>query len=328
MQDWLKSGAILQQESDTVRIGIKEIPSSQKLGWYFPDFFLQKFTPFHSFQEESIHKIENLALKETDFPPLQWQEPDWEKMEREFTKFQNSDLKKAVLYVTYKAKQCMNGGRLSTLLARALKKQRACPSLAIYGYWNEKEGILGLSPELLCKSYAGKMETVALAATLPIEKMEFLKSNQKLLREQQLVVEGILERWGKEASATQPEVIIADKLAHLCSLVELKAETTLLEAIKKLHPTPAIGTYPFLAEGKKWLRAYAEQFPRKRYGAPCGYLQSENEGTIYVAIRGVEWDQKEIWLTVGSGILKESEFEAEKKELQLKFETVKNVFQL
>ena len=71
------------------------------------------------------------------------------------------------------------------------------------------------------------------------------------------------------------------------------------ELVRRLHPTPALGAFPF-NEGKKWLEAFEMHTPRQFYGAPVGFHHPGlGLSPCFVAIRNVQWNSS--GMRIGAG---------------------------
>jgi len=93
--------------------------------------------------------------------------------------------------------------------------------------------------------------------------------------------------------------------------------------IRLMHPTPALGAYP---RGEGALRMLFEFRDRLKapphFGSPFGGLW-KGEFRSVVAIRNVSWSGSDMFLPSGCGIIRESRFDREWRELALKRNSVK-----
>lgn len=315
-----KEGVFLSTSQGTLRVGYggKQSSNTPKEGsWYFPDFFLKEESPFHLFEKEA-----ELVIKENLLEPLSltWESPDFTCFEHSFS--MKGALKKWVPYVSF---PCNGAFHLKELLQRAMGAVKRNPRSSLYGFWKGTQGMIGITPEKLFTLEGRTVTTMAVAGTATKEKAYLLEKDRKLVEEHELVVEGIekaLSPFGRFIRFPR-EVKTFGPLSHLISHIEvtLSHETPFDAIVKALHPTPALGTYP-KSDGAKWLEEYAIKLPRKRFGAPFGYVGKEKADCV-VAIRNLQWDEGRGEVLCGCGVTASSEFAAEKEEVCLKWRAVK-----
>jgi menaquinone-specific isochorismate synthase len=247
-------------------------------------------------------------------------EAEFHALQEEFSK---GTLSKAVPYVRIQAQAAMREYLLHAL-SGALSYHLSHPGTALIGCWGEEGGILGVTPELLCKVEKGRISTMACAGTALTRDARRMLSDGKLRKEHAYVIDGLIQDLEKRGrvNTRETEVRSFGRLSHLLTPIELESEESAFEEIIPcLHPTAALGAYPKQA-GKVWLKKYAERIPRSRYGAPAGVLLNESEGVAYVAIRSLIWEPHAVFMYTGGGVLKESLLEEEKKELQAKLSAI------
>lgn len=344
LSEFLNSGAIVSLNSSLLMLGYgKKICTREPLQfpcWYFPDFFLQGEKPYFSFSHtycispQELRKI--LNLNPGSIAPIKWENPNWSLFQEHFKKLQiemgSKKLIKAVPYVSVNAYHSIDQNFFSHCLEGALSYHLLHPSTAIYGCWDKNEGLLGVTPELLC-SYEGgrKIKTMACAGTVKGEQEEIFEEDSKLIEEHAIVIQGIeaqLEGFGKvHIGRTAP--VSFGSLSHLVTSIEvdLSERIPIKKIIEKIHPTPALGAWP-LDYGREWLKRYALAFPRKHFGAPVGIFPQRGKGSVYVAIRGIEWAKGKITLSAGCGVVEKSVFEKERAELEAKLRTVQDFLKL
>ncbi len=192
--------------------------------------------------------------------------------------------------------------------------------------WQQAEGeaLLGASPERLLTLRQGQLRSDALAGTAPWgEPAEALLRSAKDRHEHELVVETIttvLRRAG--LSPRRPR---HPRLARHGSLVHLHSPITapvgdpgqrLLSLAEALHPTPAVAGLP-RREAMTWLRSL-EPFERGHYAAPIGWIDSEGDADLRVAIRSGTLRNGQLELTAGAGLVRGSRPERELQEVALK----------
>jgi menaquinone-specific isochorismate synthase len=103
---------------------------------------------------------------------------------------------------------------------------------------------------------------------------------------------------------------------------EVSESLNVNDLIRILHPTPAVGCLPRTEEWLNRLKEYRAQLKAPGFfGAPFGFsLRGEHH--LIVAIRGISWQEGEVTLPSGCGIVGGSAFDHEWRELRLKREAV------
>lgn len=187
---------------------------------------------------------------------------------------------------------------------------------------SESPSFLGLTPETFYIRHKRKIETVALAGTIPKkENALFLLQDPKSLEEFQIV-----ERWisAKLAllcqevhSSPLPTVVETHHLYHLLRSFtgNLKQRISDQDLFSCLHPTPALGGLP-QKEAVDALFAI-ELFDRGWYGAPIGWVSKEDAHFV-VAIRSALIETETLTSFAGVGIVRGSDPGAEWEELETK----------
>ncbi len=206
------------------------------------------------------------------------------------------------------------------LLSRLRKHQtRSCRFL-----WQRQsdEAFFGASPEKLLKMTDGKLYCDALAGTASCnENGSLLLQSNKDRLEHELVVNAITKQLIQEGinpiRPRQPQLAQYGKLVHLHTPItaNLKNQRALLLA-EKLHPTPAVAGLP-RKEAMSWLRTL-EPFERGNYAAPIGWIDSQGDSELRVAIRCGTSKGRLLELTAGAGLVKGSIAEKELEEVGLK----------
>lgn len=306
--------------------------------FYFPDFFLQGRNPWFQHPHWQKIGIAELANQLTSIPthsPL-----PWETSGKQFfldtvadlkERFKTQELSKAVPFTFATSNNTMTISFLHHCLNHLLHYVQSA-FLNPYGFWDESEGMLGATPELLCSlspTTPSLLKTVALAGTQSKSSPpDLLQSNPKEQYEHRLVVEGICQSLAPFGMTTvQPQSVLElPTLYHLMTPIEtsLKENTSLETVVRALHPTPALGAFP-REPGTLWLRSIQHQIDRRRFGAPVGFSLNENTSYCWVAIRNAQWNEKGISIGAGCGIVPESDPEKEWNELMLKINATKKV---
>ncbi len=184
------------------------------------------------------------------------------------------------------------------------------------------EALLGASPERLLTVRQGQLRCDALAGTAPLgEAAAELLHSQKDRHEHELVVEtitAVLQRLGLEPRRPRhPRLARHGSLVHLHTPITASlAEHQPLALAEALHPTPAVAGLP-RREAMAWLRSL-EPFERGYYAAPIGWIDSEGDIDLRVAIRSGILRGQQLELTAGAGLVRGSRPERELQEVALK----------
>jgi menaquinone-specific isochorismate synthase len=348
-QDFIQSGTIVQTKNKTLLLGygkrtwLSPKNNSTKPLFYFPDFFLTTPTPwfFHEHTLEIDPDELHLSLTSliSEKVSLKWHCPYQEffksACENLLLNIHSKKLQKAVPYIFEISPTRLTSDQLVYSLRSALNYMKENPAY-LYGFWEDSQGILGVTPEILfsLSSRQNKwiIETSALASTRKKESPWNLLEDKKSLLEHTLVVEGIAESL-KEFGFVytgETEELMLPHLTHLHT--PLHAMTSkkpdVIKLIHALHPTPALGAYP-RSEGSRWLKDYQQNIDRKRFGAPVGFFNQEShQGCLFVAIRNMQWFPHEILIGAGCGVVQGSRIEKEWEEINLKIQAIKEMLAL
>ncbi len=215
----------------------------------------------------------------------------------------------------------------------------------VYVWHHPKVGCwLGATPEVLLSTRGGIFKTMSLAGTQ--KHTAKLTWSIKEYDEQQLVTNFIIDCLKKEnINCTVSEIytIKTGDLAHLRTDISGKLSTNdLPKLIKALHPTPAVCGLP--KQKAKTFIIETEDYDRQFYTGFLGELNlktarkknknnTENKAyqfktttsSLYVNLRCMQYNKKEIIIYVGGGITKNSNPELEYQETVNKAETMLKV---
>lgn len=335
---WLSCGSCIALDQNLLLIGWGERvwstqPQFEKPSFYAPEFFLDEKTPWFTHQKTETLPIDELVALllpyKCDFTPS-WNLPSIDIFEKSLidlrSLFADGKLHKAVAYASQTTDEAYNAQHRASTLSALLQKQKNF-AVYTYGFWDNSEGILGATPEVLFSSTRPSVvHTMACAGTqdckFPVCELE---EDAKIGYEHQCVVDGICEAlspFGKVVVKERKVVELA-RLRHLVTAIDvvLAQERCFEDIVRALHPTPALGAHP-RDFGEVWLREYNEVLPRGRYGAPFGVV-NQNMSKCYVAIRNVQWNHQGLAIFAGCGIVPGSDPEQECRELCLKIESIK-----
>lgn len=199
------------------------------------------------------------------------------------------------------------------------------------------DGFVGASPELLVERRGDSVSSHPLAGTTPrtgdpdtdSRLASELRASEKNQIEHRVVIDMVhdtLLPWCSYLDwQPEPEVVPVANVQHLGTRVEGTLSQPLphvLELVKALSPTPALGGHP--RKEAIDLITRVEGMQRGRYGGAVGWFDREGNGTWAVAIRCAEFsnDRRTARLFAGGGIVAESDPQAELAETQAKFQAM------
>ena len=199
------------------------------------------------------------------------------------------------------------------------------------------DGLIGASPELLVAVDGHTVRSHPLAGTAPRtgdpdtdrRLAATLVASTKDQIEHRVVIDMIhdtLLPWCSYLDwEPEPSVIAVANVAHLATALEGRLGSPppdVIELVRALSPTPALGGFP--RDAALALIAAAEGFDRGRYGGAVGWVDGNGDGVWAVSIRCAEFtpDRRGATLTAGGGIVAESEPLAELAETQAKFQAM------
>ena len=248
-----------------------------------------------------------------------WQDGYRSVVERGLELVESGALRKLVLAVR---QQLLLDRPLDPLQLLAQLRQRQPGSCRFLWQQGDGPALLGASPERLLTVRQGQLRSDALAGTAPIgPAAEQLTRSEKDRREHELVVDAISEVLaGAGLTARRPR---HPRLARHGQLVHLHTPITAslgdqqpLALAGALHPTPAVAGLP-RREAMAALRSL-EPFERGFYAAPIGWIDSEGDTELRVAIRSGSLQGQRLELTAGAGLVQGSVPERELQEVALK----------
>ncbi|MFC7686736.1 isochorismate synthase MenF [Ureibacillus sp. GCM10028918] len=205
------------------------------------------------------------------------------------------------------------------------------PESYLFGLEHKDLLFFGASPERLVKVENGLAFSSCVAGSIKRGKTaeedkllgESLLNDAKNLGEHQYVVEMIANTFEKNCVhykvPKQPKLLKIRDIQHLYTPVEgkLSQDATILQLVKLLHPTPALGGVP-RQEALAVIRQN-ETMNRGLYAAPLGWIDAEGNGEFAVAIRSAALKDNKAYLYAGGGIVSDSEPNSEYEETLVKF---------
>ena len=234
-------------------------------------------------------------------------------------------LEKSVPVITERGR--INGGDPAALINAV----GAAPSdLWGYGFRFGESGSVGLTPERLFSFSGGYLETMALAGTAPRHEAGQFLTDPKEIREHEFVATYLVEKLAELGEIKREMRVMLDlgSIVHFLSRIQVKLREPVPgidDLIRHMHPTPALGAYP---RGDGALRDLMSVRRRlgapEHFGAPFGAFHQGDFHSV-VAIRNVSWSGNDVFLPSGCGIIRESRFDREWRELALKRNAVKSL---
>jgi menaquinone-specific isochorismate synthase len=227
------------------------------------------------------------------------------------------------------------GGALT--LSAALRRLRAGePNCTIFSMPVPDGTFFGASPELLVARHGTKVSSHPLAGTVPrgdtartdADAQRGLAGSAKNRAEHRYVVDAIatsLAPFCAELSVpTEPSVVAFRSVAHLGTRLEgrLDRPAGVLDLLRPLHPTPAVGGTP-RPEALAFIAGH-EAGERGHWAGPIGWVGAGGDGEWMIGIRSAQLDAngKTIRLRAGGGIVADSDPAAEAAEANVKLATV------
>lgn len=214
-------------------------------------------------------------------------------------------------------------GDARTVLAQL--KQRF-PGCTRFAFWRDGAAFIGATPEFLVARHGAKVVTEALAGSVERGRADALLQSPKERDEHQLVVDVIVQALKPFCielhTAPQPRIRELPNLLHMQTPIEgrLRRETHVLDLVRALHPTPAVGGVP-TKQAVDWILTH-ESVSRGWYSAPIGWVDEHGDGEFAVALRSGLMHGQEVWVYAGAGIMRDSDPTAEYAETELKMQAL------
>ena len=201
------------------------------------------------------------------------------------------------------------------------------------------KAFLGCTPErlisfrrnfLLTEALAGSIQRGATATEDAFLEKE-LKESSKNADEHNYVIKAIEQKLkplvNKIERTDKPVIKKLTNVQHLFTPITawLKEEVNPLAILEQLHPTPAVGGYPW-EKAKPYIKKL-ENFERGWYAGPIGWLNSKNGGEFAVAIRSGLLDSNRATFYAGCGIVADSDATTEWEETILKLRPMLSALQ-
>jgi isochorismate synthase len=192
--------------------------------------------------------------------------------------------------------------------------------------------LVGASPELLVRRRGRTVEATPLAGSAqrfgdPARdraSADALFRSEKDREEHAVVVDDVARVLGTFCDdlehPREPELLGTANVWHLATPFRgrlHRPETSVLDLVAALHPTPAVAGMP--REAARELLAELEPIDRGGYAGPVGWVDGDGDGEFAIALRCAEITGKTARLFAGAGIVGDSVPEAEVDETERKF---------
>ncbi len=207
------------------------------------------------------------------------------------------------------------------------------PTARIFAFAMPGGCFVGASPELLAKRTNGYVEVSCLAGSTPRSSTPELDeqyanemlNDEKNLYEHAVVarqIHDVLDAVCDEVEQGELGLMLLPTVQHLHTPFKghLLPDSTLLDVVSRLHPTPAVGAYP-QCNAIHEIRE-REGIDRGWYAAPVGWIGADGRGEFAVALRSGLLAGNQAALFAGCGIVGDSDPGAEYDEAGLKLKPV------
>lgn len=233
------------------------------------------------------------------------------------------------------ARRCVvdAGRRLDDLvvLARLVEEHPTCTGTL---FRHGEASFVGASPERLFEKRGDRLITQALAGTIAVDdgagasaasaasQAEALFGSRKDMIEHTIVVRAIVEALRplslELTAAERPQIQRVRRILHLNTPIHarLRSGVHALDVLEAMHPTPAVGGVP-RREAGRWITEH-EPHERGWYSGPLGWIDAEGDGELVVGIRCGVLHGSHAYVFTGSGIVGDSDPDAEYAETALK----------
>jgi menaquinone-specific isochorismate synthase len=258
-----------------------------------------------------------------------WQGAYSHAAERALELIHSGELQKLVLAVR---QELLLDRPLDPLQLLGSLRQRQSGSCRLLWQRQSDQYLVGASPERLLTVRQGQLRSDALAGTAGSDDNgSTLLASSKDRHEHELVIDTIstvLSQLGLEPRRPRrPRVARHGHLLHLHTPITAAiGRHHPLALAEALHPTPAVAGLP-RRQSLHWLRTL-EPFERGQYAAPIGWIDSEGDADLRVAIRCGVVRGHQLELCAGAGLVRGSALTREVQEVGLKLRVLQDQLNL
>ncbi|WML34051.1 isochorismate synthase [Clostridium sp. OS1-26] len=295
----------------------------------FEYYFVQKDGKQALYYLKDLVEIENAEVKICKHS-YKYAAEDYEGWKQLFDSVNNAistqEVNKVVISREVKI-ECDTLINVESILQNLLEKN---PNSFVFTYSKEGKTFLGATPEILVQKEKDNILSYALAGTiLRSDKNDELQKNMLLgdaknRYEHQIVIDSIVDVMKKfisEVIVDETRILTLKNLHHLHSGIHVKDKnSTLLEWVMRLHPTPALGGNP-VNKALELIRRY-EKHERGLYAAPIGIINGNGDGIFVAGIRSTLIQENVAFAYTGCGIVDKSNCEIEYIETKNKLRTI------
>jgi menaquinone-specific isochorismate synthase len=222
------------------------------------------------------------------------------------------------------------------ILSRLARLYPSCLLLAVKLGGNT---VVSATPERLASLRNRSIRCDALGGTTgrsqdPVQDRQLalrLLNNRKTQHEHALVVKSIqaaLKPLCRQLDLPAPPAVVKLRnLQHLWTGIKgtLRTDVSLLDAARRLHPTPAVAGTP-TDTARRWLQDH-ENLARGWYSGIVGWLQANGDGELSVLLRCAVLQGRSADLFAGAGIVADSDPQAELQETEIKLRAMLEAMQ-
>lgn len=280
-----------------------------------PTSTLSKNTPASTTPDASLVTDTYRGITTTSISQQMWRE----RIEAATTRLRRGDLDKVVL-----------ARAIDVELSQAIHPYQLWKQLHVqfpHAMVFSMDGFVGASPELLVGRSNNTVTAQPMAGTTKRtgdQRVDAAAADELLLSEKNrlehqitidMVHDVLLSHCSYLDAQPAPTVVAAGPVQHLATMVSGQLSDpapTALEFAAELHPTPAVGGFPY--EVAIDLMGELESVPRGRYAGPVGWVDTNGNGRFAVGIRSVELSGNSGRLFVGVGVVADSDPDAEYDE--------------
>lgn len=322
--------AWLADDNGTVMVGHGPFTSTDRppedgVAFYVQDFSLGRSLPWRIPASHELVRLGHWPIPAHQ-PEIRWEAPDADPFSHVFQEImaaiRQGEFEKTVPTVV----ECgLSDIPPDEFLRSAMANQ--IPPLMSYGWQSASSGFAGASPELLFALDGHKLQTMALAGTARSDDRDVFAVDEKEIREHEYVAQTLVAKLLDFGTLHREprEILSLGSIVHFLTRlsVELQSSPSPEELVRRLHPTPALGPLPRTPSTMQKLLAWRQRLGcPAEFGAPFG-LWNQGRFRAVVAIRGIWWQDRQLRIPAGCGIIEASRLVNEWRELRLKREAVK-----
>jgi|GEM_PF-5270248 len=296
-------------------------------------------------REEFIHHLQSFKPQA---PNIRWKAPNEAQFKAQFEwsqkNFIEQKLLKTVPIIREQAEVKFTLENLAYCVLSLLQHKNFGWS---YGYFENSVGMIGHTPEVLAHwtQIDRQLHTVALAGTRVQSENAYTQilTDKKIRHEHQIVIEDINTKlkslafgldfgglnFNLKITQGETDVLALTDLLHLMTEFQIEVDNIeqALAVIQALHPTSAMGLYPFSLDKLIEFSEFNLQKERRTFAAPFALIE-ENALYCVVAIRNLMFNKEHVQIFSGCGVTAESQYELELTEAQNKRNSVKKMLGL